>query len=63
MIPEEVPSDRESDIEDQCPDPDMDTTQQETDTTDQGMTEYDDDFEDYDSSEVLLIRIFFLLFF
>ena len=26
MIPEEVPSDRESDIEDQCPEPDVDTT-------------------------------------
>ena len=60
VIPEEVPSDRESDIEDQCPEPDMDTTQQDTDTTDQGLIEYDDDFEDYDSSEVLNIVVIFL---
>ena len=61
MIPEEVPSDRESDIEDQCPEPDVDTTgdttrdtaQQDMDSTDLGQTEYDDDFEEYDSSEVL----------
>ena len=61
VIPEEVPSDRESDIEDQCPEPDVDntgdttrdSTQNDMDSTDLGQTDYDDDFEEYDSSEVL----------
>ena len=51
VIQEEIPSDHESDIEEQCPDAE-DTTDNADNGVAEGLAEYADDFEEYDSSEV-----------
>ena len=51
VIQEEIPSDHESDIEEQCPDAE-DTTDNTDNGVAEGLAEYADDFEEYDSSEV-----------